>query len=111
MEALKHGLPVNGILAALYYLSQEAQQAGRVDVSAVLRHAIVRVDALSRGEGLAEDWAVADVETCAVLSFFDSFVQASPDARSEFVKLIAEDDGWGAKARASFSGKGCLGTK
>lgn len=82
-------MPVSGILAAVYYLSQEAERAGRHDVQAVLRSTIIAIDRLAAGDGQDDG---ADPGTCAVLEFFDQFVKASPGARSQFVKLIADRD-------------------
>lgn len=89
MRGSDDGMPLNGILAAVYYLSQEAERGGRHDIQAVLRSTIVAIDRLAAGDGQEE---VTDPGTCAVLEFFDRFVKASPDARSEFVQLIAGRD-------------------
>ncbi len=79
-------MPLSGILAAVYYLSQEAERAGRHDVKSVLRSTIVAIDALAKTKGGPDD--IASPTTCAVLEFFDQFVQASPAARADFLEMM-----------------------
>ena len=78
-------MPVSGILAALYYLSQEAERADRHDIKAVLRSAIVAIDGLAGG-GSSD--GIADPGTCALLQFYDSFAKASPAVRVRFLNAM-----------------------
>ena len=88
MALSEHGMPISGILTALYYLAQEAERAGHHDVKAVLRSTIVTIDGLAINK---EHGGVADPGTCAVLVFFDQFVKASPAARSQFLETMREE--------------------
>lgn len=83
-----HGLPISGILAALYYLSQEAERADRHDVKAVLRSTIIVIDGLASG---APHDLITEPGTCAVLEFFDRFAKASPAARARFLAATGTD--------------------
>lgn len=88
MTPSDHGMPISGILAALYYLSLEAERAERHDVKAVLRSTIVTIDGLAVN---TEHGGVADPGTCAVLAFFDQFAKASPAARADFLETMREE--------------------
>lgn len=83
---------LSGILAALYYLSKEAERAELPDVSEAIRNAIIYIsaeNAKSRAVTEIND-SLSSKNTCNVLDFFDLYLRASPLAREAFLKSLSD---------------------
>jgi hypothetical protein len=90
MAGEPEGSNYNCILAALYYLSREAEQSTLPHMSSAIRKAIVEIMGSDRpmATGTEAQAALASGQTCALLDFFDHYLQASPAARAMFRELL-----------------------
>lgn len=80
-----------GIVAALYYLSKEAERTDLPQMSAAIRQAIVTIAESRAADADTSQGPITTSQTCAVLDFFDHYLKASPAVRANFRSLLDRD--------------------